>query len=75
MNTYYVSLVRSLMHYYVKFKARDIDHVRTHVHKYYGRLWCSIYSETEMDSFKLKYTCKVINEDEPVYLSVTEEDD
>jgi hypothetical protein len=68
MNIYYVSLVRSLMDYYVKFAAESDNVVREHVHEYYGKLWCSVYDEEYFnDSIVSRFRAKVIN-DEPVVL-------
>ena len=45
MNLYYLTLVRSLSGYCVKFLAPSEDVVRAHATLYYGRLWCSIYRD------------------------------
>ena len=45
LKLFYVSLVRSLRGYYVAFLAPDEATVRAHLAEYYGRLWCSVYTE------------------------------
>lgn len=45
MKLFYVSLVRSMLGYYMTFLAPDEATVRSHLAKYYGRLWCSVYTE------------------------------
>ena len=68
-NVYYVSLVRGLVGNYVKFVAESEGQVRTHLDKYYGRLWCSVYTPYEMETNKRKFEgTKVINERNPVVL-------
>jgi len=65
---YYVSLVRSLFGYYLKFNAYSEEIVRRHLLEYYGKLWCSIYSEQEFKSSPYYTRAKVINEDAPIEL-------
>ena len=72
MKIYYVSLVRGLVGYYVKFLAPSETIVRMHLAKYFGRLWCSIYSWTDLEKLKTQYNTTVINEDKPIKL-LTEE--
>lgn len=64
MNVYYVTLVRSLTGYCVKFVAPSDDIVRQHVSLYYGRLWCSVYSHKPSE--------KCINENNPILLEEVE---
>lgn len=45
LNTYYVTLVRSLSGLCVKFRAPSEAIVRQHCALYYGKLWCSVYTE------------------------------
>jgi len=65
---YYVSLVRGLLGYYLKFNACSAEIVREHLLEYYGKLWCSIYTEQEFKSSRYYATAKVINEDAPIKL-------
>ena len=65
---YYVSLVYSLFGYYLKFNACSEEIVRGHLLEYYGKLWCSIYSEQEFKSSPYYTRAKVINEDTPIKL-------
>lgn len=70
MGIYYLSLVRGLSGYYVKFKATSAEVVSRHAAEYFGRMWCSVYSE---DYFNLciagKYrTEHIINPDDPIEL-------
>jgi len=67
-NSYYVSLVNSLFGYYLKFNAYSEEIVREHLLEYYGKLWCSIYSEQEFKSSRYYTPAKVINEDAPIKL-------
>ena len=61
---FYVSLVRGLQGCYVKILANDEEVVRKHCLEYYGRLWCSIYSRTDMVAMKSKgYHINVINDE------------
>ena len=69
MPKFYVSLVRGLVGYYVLFEAPDWATVRQHVAAYYGRMWCSVYSESEFNKHIVgTYPAKVINEDKPIVL-------
>ena len=72
MSTYYASLVRGLYGYYVKFKAPSEEIVRKHLAKYFGRIWCSVYTPDDMLRLKGKYTTNVINEDNPIILETEE---
>ena len=45
MHRYYLSLTRGLLGYYVLFEAPDEATVRRHAAEYFGRMWCSVYSE------------------------------
>lgn len=69
MKLFYVSLVRSLLGYYVTFLAPDEATVRSHLAKYYGKLWCSVYSEKP----KLYPGDRMIlREDDPIVLTSPE---
>ena len=68
MYTYYVSLVRGLTGYYVKFRAPAEEIVRKHLSKYFERMWCSIYTPDEIVELANKYTVNVINEENPICL-------
>ena len=74
MNTYYASLVRGLCGYYVKFRAPDEMVVREHLCKYFGRMWCSVYSPDHMVSMCKQYATDIhiINEDDPIELTVAD---
>lgn len=72
MQTYYASLVRGLVGYYVKFKAPSEEVVRVHLATYFGRMWCSVYTPEDMLRLKGQYTCTVINEDKPIVLETGE---
>lgn len=45
MKIYYVTLVQELQGYCIKAMAPSEGILRKHLHKYYGRLWCSVYKE------------------------------
>ena len=69
---YYISLVRGLTGYYVKVLATDIEVVRGYAAKYYGKLWCSVYTEHDLEVMKEKWKtlrCTIINEDNPIILN------
>lgn len=71
LKIYYVSLCRGLIGYYVKFVAPSEDAVRNHVSRYFGRMWCSVYTEAYFyEVLRKKYprNSKVINRDDPVIL-------
>ena len=68
MNTYYVSLVRGLCGYYVKFIAPTENIVRSYCATYFGRLWCSVYEPPKMDELRTKYFVGIVNEDRPIEL-------
>lgn len=72
MHTYYVSLVRGLSGYYVKFRAPTEEIVRMHLSKYFGRMWCSVYTQDEIVELANKYTVNVINEENPICLLTAE---
>lgn len=67
METYYVSLVRGLVGYYVKFNSISMELVRDHACKYFGRMWCSVYSEKELERIKSSHNIKIVN-DSPIIL-------
>jgi hypothetical protein len=64
LNTYYVTLVRSLTGLCVKFRAPNEAVVRQHCALYYGKLWCSVYTERPSEA--------VINPNKPVILEEAE---
>lgn len=70
MNTYYLSLCRGLRGYYVVFKANCADTVRKHAGEYFGRMWCSVYTEAYFNErIRGKYTPEsIINADKPIEL-------
>lgn len=72
MHTYYASLVHGLLGYYVKFSAPAEGIVRMYLSKYFGRMWCSVYTQDEIVELANKYTVNVINEEDPISL-LTEE--
>lgn len=72
MKTYYLSLCRGLSGYYVKFIASDEEVVRRHAVKYFGKIWCTIYTEAYFyEVIKKRYptTSKVVNRNDAVVLS------
>ena len=74
MKRFYLSLTRGLVGYYVLFEAPNEDVVRKHAAKYFGRIWCSVYSG---DYFEQRIagrysTERVINVDRPIVLEVSE---
>lgn len=72
MNTYYISLVRGLQGCYVKVIADCVETVRLHCKEYYGRLWCSVYSEEEFETIVNKIY-KINGVEFPKYYSVINE--
>jgi len=72
MHTYYASLIRGLIGYYVKFSAPAEEIVRRHLSKYFGRMWCSVYTQDEIVELADKSTVNVINEEDPIILMTDE---
>ena len=71
MNRYYVSLCRGLMGYYVQFLAPDEETVRRHAAEYFGRMWCSVYTEAyffEIIRRRYPSACRVVNRTKPIVL-------
>jgi len=70
MKVYYLSLVRGLVGYYVKFVSTSMEIVREHAYKYFGRMWCSVYTKEQVDDIRRKFPMRVtvINEDNPIEL-------
>lgn len=69
MKKFYVSLVRGLLGYYVVFEAPDEMTVRKHVAEYFGRLWCSVYTEEYFTNYIVgKYETRIINADRLIRL-------
>ena len=56
MQFYYLSLARELCGYYVLFKAPNAGVVRAYADKYYGRIWCSVYTHEELESIYNGYS-------------------
>ena len=56
MQFYYLSLTRELCGYYVLFKAPNAGVVRAYAAKYYGRIWCSVYTQEELESIYNGYS-------------------
>lgn len=70
MKKFYVSLTRGLLGYYVVFEAPDERTVRLHVLQYFGRMWCTVYTEEVFStSIVGKYPTRLVNEDEPIVLN------
>lgn len=72
MSTYYLSLCRGLTGYYVRFIAPNEEVVRRHALLYYGKLWCSVYSEAYFyEIIKKRYpkASRVINRNDPIILT------
>lgn len=70
MKKFYVSLVRGLFGYYIVFEAPNSDIVYKHLEEYFGRLWCSVYSEESFkDRVVGKYVYHIVNEDRPIALN------
>lgn len=65
---YYISLVHELIGYFVVVIAPSELCVRQYAAKYYGRLWCSVYTEKEFNRMSKLYDVKVINIDKPTHL-------
>ena len=67
--TYYISLTRGLTGYYVQVEADNESIVREYAGNYYGRLWCSVYEQEDLQELKsIGYKTIVINEGDPVVL-------
>lgn len=72
MKTYYLSLVRGLIGYFVKFEAESEEAVRNHATKYFGKLWCEVYTEAYFrEILRKRYpnATRVINRDRPIKLT------
>lgn len=65
LKRYYISLCRGLIGYYVAVDATDMEVVRMHAAKYFGNIWCSVYT-SPYSSNGVKFT--IINEDNPIVL-------
>lgn len=69
MKKFYVSLVRGLIGYYVVFEAPDEETVRNHVAEYFGRMWCSVYTEAYFNGhIAIEPGARLVNEDRPIVL-------
>ena len=71
MKTFYLSLCRGLVGYYVVFKAESEEAVRAHAAEYFGQLWCSVYSEAyfrEIIRKRFPTASRVVNRDRPIEL-------
>lgn len=42
---FYVSLVRELRGFYIDALAYDEESLRLYLNEYYGKMWCSVYTE------------------------------
>lgn len=76
---FYISLVRGLVGYYVKVLAPSEETVRKHCAKYFGRIWCSVYSYADFSGIRERswsrgVPCEVFNNDNPVVLTSEEGD-
>lgn len=72
MKTFYLSLCRGLVGYYVKFEAVSEEAVRQHAYKYFGSMWCSVYTEAYfMEILRKRYpkATRVVNRDHPIILT------
>lgn len=72
MNIYYLSLCRGLVGYYVKFQAESEDVVREHAAMYFGRMWCTIYTEAyfrEVLCRRYPKASRVVNRNNPIVLT------
>lgn len=72
MKTYYLSLCRGLTGYYVKIEAESEEAVRNHAEKYFGLLWCNIYTEAYfMEILRRRYpkATKIVNKEKPIILT------
>ena len=77
MKTFYLSLCRGLTGYYVVFKAESEEAVRNHAIKYFGQLWCGIYSEAYFrEILRKRYptATRIVNRDRPIVLTDSEGD-
>lgn len=70
MKVYYASLVRGLIGYYVKFYAQDEMVVRRHLGLYFGRMWCSVYTEEQLA--RAAWSKRIVNEYDPIVLEEAE---
>lgn len=77
MKTFYLSLCRGLTGYYVRVEAPSEDAVRRHAIKYFGQMWCSIYTDGYFhEVLRKRYptSSKVINNRKPIVLTNEEGD-
>ena len=76
MQTYYVSLVNGLNGYYVKFEAASEDLVRDYAVKYFGRLWCEVYTAAyffEVLRRRVPKNTRIVNKDRPIVIESYEQ--
>jgi hypothetical protein len=70
---FFISLCRGLVGSYVKVLARDEDTVRRHAAEYFGKLWCSVYTEAYFyEILRRRYGTKqtrIINLQHPIDLT------
>jgi hypothetical protein len=69
---FFISLCRGLVGYYVKVIAYDEATVRRHAAEYFGRLWCSVYSEAYLYEILRKRfpdNTKIVNNNKPIDLT------
>lgn len=71
MYTYYLSLCRGLVGYYVEFVAPDEETVRKHAQEYFGRIWCHVYTYEYFERFiRSRFpNTTIINEAQPIELN------
>jgi hypothetical protein len=72
LKVYYLSLTRGLKGYYVMFKAESEEVVRSHALKYFGELWCSIYTAAYFrEIIRKRYPAqsRIVNRDRPIVLT------
>lgn len=69
----YLSLCRGLVGHYVLFHAKDQEVVRRHATRYFGQIWCDVYSEAYfLNILRKRYPgdrTKVVNPKKPIVLT------
>ena len=72
MNAYYISLCRGLTGHYVLVHAPDEETVRKHALEYFGKIWCTIYTDAYFfEILRRRYptATKVVNPSKPIILA------
>ena len=72
MKTYFLSLTRGLVGYHVKFQAPSEEAVRKHAERYFGQMWCTIYTEAYFyEVLRRRYpkASRVVNGRYPIVLT------